>query len=106
MATVRVKVKSSKAYSRIPSIIGQIKAETAQMAYNFVRRAASLARSFAPIRTGFLKSSVQTIKIAKGWRLLVGADYGAYVNYGTRHMAPQPFYDQAIAMALMELRAK
>jgi hypothetical protein len=104
-ATVRINVKTEKAYSRIPSIIGKIKADTARMAYNFIRRAASLARSLAPVRTGFLKGSIITIKLTKGWRLLVGADYGAYVNYGTRNTPANPFFSQAVAIAKAEMRA-
>lgn len=102
-AAIRIEVKATKAYSHIPSIIGKIKADTARMAYNFVRRAASLMRTLAPVRSGYLKASIVTLKIAMGWRLEVGASYGAYVNYGTRHHPPQPFFDQAIMLAKAEM---
>lgn len=104
-ATVQIKVRVTKAYSRMPSIIGAIKADSARMAYNFVRRAASLARAMCPVRTGALKSSIQIIKLTSGWRLLVGERYGAYVNYGTRHHPPQPFFSQAVQMARQGMRA-
>lgn len=98
-ATVNVRVRVTKAYSRMPSIIGSIKADTARMAYNFVRRAAALARSLCPVRTGALKASIQIVKLPSGWRLLVGERYGVYVNYGTRHHPPQPFFSSAIQLA-------
>jgi HK97 gp10 family phage protein len=31
--------------------------------------------------------------------VVVGATYGVYVNYGTRHMAPRPFWEPAIEEA-------
>jgi len=36
----------------------------------------------------------------------VAANYGEYVNYGTRYMAAQPFFDQACADAGTEFEAK
>lgn len=51
------------------------------------------------VRTGFLRASTQAVRVARRhWRVVVGADYGAFVNYGTRHQAPQPFVEPAIAV--------
>lgn len=53
----------------------------------------------APVRTGFLRGSVQAGKVKpRHWRVVVGADYGAHVNYGTRHQAPRPFVEPAVAI--------
>lgn len=52
----------------------------------------------APVDTGFLKNSVQATKVGPAhWRVTVGADYGVYLEYGTRFMAAQPFFFPAIA---------
>lgn len=51
----------------------------------------------APIDTGFLRGSIQTSKVKAGhWRVVVGADYGLYLEYGTVHNRAQPFRDPAI----------
>lgn len=52
----------------------------------------------APVDTGFLKNSIQARKVGPAhWRLTVGADYGVYLEYGTRFMAAQPFFFPAVA---------
>lgn len=51
-----------------------------------------------PVDTGTLKNSVQATRVGHAhWRVLVGAHYGIYVNYGTRFMAARPFYEPGIA---------
>jgi HK97 gp10 family phage protein len=44
-------------------------------------------RSRAPVRTGTLKASIRETEDG----VIVGAPYGAYVEYGTSDTAPQPF---------------
>lgn len=52
----------------------------------------------APVDTGFLMNSIQARKIGPAhWRVTVGAEYGIYLEYGTRHMAAQPFFFPTIA---------
>jgi len=58
-------------------------------------RTEALAKARAPVRTGFLKSSItsefdMTGKVKQG---IVGpeASYSAYVEFGTRRMAPRPY---------------
>lgn len=56
------------------------------------------AKREAPVDTGFLANSIRgdvqtnTVGVVR-----VGAEYGAYVNYGTRRAAPNPFFDRAVA---------
>lgn len=62
-----------------------VKKNTANLQTEMQRRAA--------VDTGFLKRSM-TIDFMPGrmtGSVDVGAEYGAYVNYGTRFMAAQPF---------------
>lgn len=47
----------------------------------------------APLDTGFLERSI-VFSLANGGltaQTLVGAEYGPYVEYGTRYMAAQPY---------------
>lgn len=51
-----------------------------------------------PIDTGFLLNSIQSRKVGPAhWKVTVGAEYGIYQEYGTRHMRAQPFFFPAIA---------
>lgn len=52
----------------------------------------------APVDTGFLKSSIQAQKVgAAHWQVTIGADYGVYVEFGTRFTQAQPYFYPAIA---------
>ena len=46
----------------------------------------------AAVDTGFMRASITAARVASAhWRVTVGAEYGIYVEMGTRHMAAQPF---------------
>lgn len=52
----------------------------------------------APIDTGFLRASIQARKVGTAhWRVTVGAEYGLYLEFGTRFMGAQPYFFPAIA---------
>lgn len=106
-AVVRLRISTRKQPSQIPSIIKRIRAEAVNYAYNFVRLVSSIARARAPFLTGHLKDSITYHKIGQAmWRLVVGAPYGVYVEYGTRHRPAQPFLNPAVAVAKVEARAR
>lgn len=47
--------------------------------------------------SGFLMNSIQAEKVGRShWRVTVGAEYGLYVEYGTRHTRAQPFFHPTI----------
>lgn len=51
----------------------------------------------APVRTGFLRGSIQASRVGSGhWRVVVGADYGLFVENGTVRARPQPFVRPAV----------
>jgi HK97 gp10 family phage protein len=62
-----------------------------------VRRAAfeieARAKVLAPVRTGNLRNSIQTDVESDGLTAHVGTgvEYAAYVEFGTRRMAPRPY---------------
>lgn len=49
------------------------------------------AQDAAPVRTGFLKNSI-AVEIGKLVdRVIVSAEYGAHVEFGTRYMRARPY---------------
>lgn len=57
-------------------------------------------KQLAPVDTGFLRNSITTQQLAEAtWSVTVGAEYGFWVNYGTRKMRAQPFFEPAIEAA-------
>ena len=105
IATVRVTMRVSKR-SQISFLVATMKADVAQMAHDFAQSVVTLARSFAPKRTGFLRSSIVKVQIGPGiWQVRVLAHYGVYVEYGTTKMMAQPFFRRSIAIARSQKRA-
>lgn len=51
----------------------------------------------APVDTGYLRASIQAKEVTRlHWQVVVGAEYGIYVEYGTRHAAAQPYLHPAM----------
>lgn len=71
-----------------------VKINTAELARNAIRN--------APVDTGFLKRSIVPELTDLEGRVLTVAEYGPYVELGTRFMAAQPF----ISPAFMSQRIK
>lgn len=63
----------------------------------------SAAVGFCPVDTGRLRASIRwsIVRDGSGLAALVGSDvhYAAYVEYGTRFMAPRSFLRPALAAA-------
>jgi HK97 gp10 family phage protein len=58
------------------------------------------AKLRAPVRTGFLRNSIQTqITGEMSAEVTVGAEYGAFVELGVRGRAGQPFLTPAVDAA-------
>ena len=73
--------------------------------YNWAQRLAAEAARRAPVRTGYLQSSVYAE--VKDWVAEVGARaaYAYFVEMGTRYMRSQPFLYPAVQEFLPELEA-
>lgn len=99
---VVVKIKTKKTHglnesSGIPSIIKAVHSNSAANAYNFARRVQTSARRRCHVITGRLQASIKAEKIAYGkHRVVVGAHYGVYEEYGTRYRPPHPFFRPAV----------
>lgn len=92
--TVRTTVRLNN-FPRIKAhMVMQAEAATGKAAMDI----AAGAMRRAAIDTGFLRSSIQARKIGPAhWRVTVGAEYGIYVEFGTRFMGAQPYFFPAIA---------
>lgn len=99
MSEVRLTVKTTRRYGRAPivSIQKDVRGNSAMASYNFARHATASARRRVHVITGFLRESIQHERIGYGHhRVWVGAHYGVYEEYGTRHRPPHPFFRPAI----------
>lgn len=78
-------------------------AEKAQrMAPAIVAKAAqdveAIAKSFCPVDTGYLRSSIHTVLDPSSVRATIGpsAEYAPFVEWGTHRQAPQAFMGPAL----------
>lgn len=54
------------------------------------------AKAKVPVRTGALKNSIRASMInPMTWEVVVGQNYGVFVEFGTRRMRAQPFFTPA-----------
>lgn len=65
----------------------------------------------APVRTGYLKNSIQAImRSTTHWIVRVGAEYGVYIEMGTRWMPARPFlypaFERVVPSMMAQLRAE
>jgi HK97 gp10 family phage protein len=55
------------------------------------------AKVLAPVDTGFMRNSIGTEMVSQLTAVIsVGAEYGAYVEFGTTRMRAQPFLGPAV----------
>lgn len=71
--------------------------------YDWAQRLAAEAARNAPVRTGYLQSTV--FAMVKDWVAQVGATaaYSYFVEFGTRYMMARPFLYPAVEKFLPEL---
>lgn len=72
---------------------------------------AAQAMAAAPVLTGYLKSSIRAFAItAFHWVVSVGAEYGIYIEMGTRYMRARPFlypsFERQVPQLLAVLRTE
>lgn len=59
-----------------------------------------VAREMVPVRTGYLRSTIQANAGDEGCTCETDCDYAQYVEYGTCYMGAQPYFEPALAAAL------
>ncbi len=53
--------------------------------------AVEVAKSVAPVRTGFLRSTIFWERVGDEWHLIAGASYAVYQEFGTRWVRAKMF---------------
>lgn len=61
------------------------------------------AQSMAPVRTGYLRSTIFTEAIEWAVKIGASAPYAAYVEYGTRFVQGRRFISQALELHRLQL---
>jgi len=87
-------------YNGLPALAKALPAEVSRALRRGAFATEAGAKVRAPVRTGFLRSSIQTEGATPGslaMRVIVGAGYGLYVHEGTRRMPPRPFLRETTA---------
>lgn len=85
--------------SRIPKLVAEVTAKTELIVAKAAMDIQAHAQNRAPVRTGFLKGSIQAKREKPlSWRVDVQADYGIYVELGTSRMAARPYLIPAVEM--------
>lgn len=114
-ASIPIKIRATRTHKNFIGLKKRVESNSARAAYNFVRSVVRIARIRVPVRTGYLKSQIKWEKLHAGSYMVfvdgstvtnTGAYYGVYVEYGTRHMAAQPFFRPAIEQAKREWKAE
>lgn len=101
-----LKVTTEILYNSFPSIVSHLDSEQAKVAAKFAKKLELLAKSMAPVRTGALRGSIESMRESKtSWTVVVGVPYGAYVEYGTSRMAARPFLRKATKKLQREFNA-
>ena len=105
MVAASVAIVTSREGQGFAALAESLDERMAMVIYRFSINVQKRARLKAPVRTGALKNSIRAKKIRVGmWEIKVGVHYGIYVEYGTRHMAPQPYFRPAIEAARRQMR--
>jgi len=111
---VRISIKTKREDPGFIRVRNRIETNSATAAYNFARRTVKYARIYAPVDTGYMKSQIKWQKLDVGKFIVYvdgslatedGAFYAIYVEYGTRYMAAQPFFEPAIQQAKREFKS-
>ena len=98
MAERQLRIKWYLVENRIPALIAAVEANARTTVKAHADKIASDARARAPVATGYLRSSIQSVSVEAGKeaQIIVGAEYGRFVEYGTYKMAAQPFLNPAL----------
>lgn len=83
-------------FNDLPNIAGELAGEAEKIIDKFLTDVDADATMNAPVDTGHLKNA----RTREPRRIAWNADYAAYVNFGTRRMAAQPFVSDAVERAL------
>lgn len=97
---LRVRVQRSSSSGGAQRLAAKVQGNAGSLAYHYAQRTVGYVQRYAPIRTGRLRQSAKYHRMGKyHFGIEVGAPYAVYVNYGTRYMHAQPFWEPALRFA-------
>lgn len=100
--TVRITVRTRRrnVNGGLSNMMLTVDRNATALAYNYAQRVEGGAKRRVHVISGNLKRSIHRVRLAKGkHRVIVGAYYGVYENYGTRYRPPHPFWEPSIRAA-------
>ena len=81
-------------------VISALPGNAQKVAENYVNNVTHFATVSSPVLTGRMKQSISKKQTGPhSYVAWVGVYYGVYVNFGTRHQQPQPFWSTSVAQA-------
>lgn len=94
-----MQIKITVTKNLAPELIKQIKLQGPRIVASIAQGIEAQAKLKAPVDTGFLRNSIQaTPKGAFEWNVTVGAEYGAYLEFGTVKMSARPYFTPAVEL--------
>ncbi|GBD17574.1 hypothetical protein HRbin27_00056 [bacterium HR27] len=101
-----IKVKVNLLDNKVPKVAEQLRPRAGQLVRKAAADITASAKNRAPVDTGNLRNSITWQRAGELTAIVnVGAEYGIYVEYGTRKMRAQPYLGPAVDEVLPELRA-
>jgi len=83
-------------FNHLPALTPDVQRRVAEIVESAAFACEGLAKSIAPIDTGFLRSSIQAQpERPLSWVVAVGAEYSISVEFGTSRQAAQPYLTPA-----------
>lgn len=82
--------------NNIPKIIAGLDRRAKAVSLETAEAVAAEAQARAPVDTGRLRNSIQARATDTGAEVVVGAEYGAFVELGTTDQRPQPYLTPAV----------
>jgi HK97 gp10 family phage protein len=80
------------------AVLDEISHRIDQSAHRIGQEVVQVAQTYAPVDTGFLRSSISYAydNVSHSISFIVGAPYGIFVEYGTRHSHAHPYLRPAL----------
>lgn len=82
--------------NNIPKVIAEMERRAKAASLETAEAVAVEARKLAPVDMGRLRSSIQAQATDTGAEVVVGVEYGQFVELGTSNQPPQPFLIPAV----------
>jgi len=84
MITIRVIIDDEQARMYLYSYERNLRVAGEEIPYKMAEFAYNRMRQEVPVRTGFLRESIQKIQTPKGWKVMATAPYAGIVDQGAR----------------------